>query len=110
MMFQLEFPSGVRASCQTSFGINMNYLDVNYERGWLKMQPHSSYNGNNGSMSDGTIINFPIKSQQAKQMDDDVLALKNGEPLIVPGEEGLRDIRVVEAIYKAASQNCTVTI
>ncbi len=101
MMFMLEFPSGARASCQTSFGINMNHLQVNYEKGWLKMEPHSSYSGNKGSMSDGTIINFPIKNQQAKQMDDDCHALLNNTPLIVTGEEGLRDIRVVEAIYKS---------
>ena len=110
MMFQLEFPSGARAACHTSFGINMNYLQVNYEKGWLKMEPHSSYNGNKGSMSDGTIINFPIKSQQAKQMDDDALALMNNTPLIVPGEEGLRDIRVVEAIYQSAAKDCAVRL
>ena len=110
MMFQLEFPSGARASCQTSFGINMNHLQVNYEKGWLKMEPHSSYNGNNGSMSDGTIINFPIENQQAKQMDEDAWAIMNNQSLLVPGEEGLRDIRVVEAIYKSANQNCAVKI
>ena len=72
VMFQLEFPSGARAACQTSFGIQMNHLHVSYEKGWLKMQPHSSYSGNNGSMSNGTIINFPLDNQQAKQMDEDV--------------------------------------
>lgn len=101
MMFMLEFPSGARASCQTSFGINMNHLQVNYEKGWLKMEPHSSYSGNKGSMSDGTMIDFPIKNQQAKQMDDDCNALLNNTPLLVTGEEGLRDIRVVEAIYRS---------
>lgn len=110
MMFQLEFPSGARASCQTSFGIQMNHLQVNYEKGWLKMEPHSSYNGNNGSMSDGTIINFPIENQQAKQMDEDAFAIMNQKPMLVPGEEGLRDIRVVEAIYNSANQNCVVKL
>ncbi|TLF45240.1 Gfo/Idh/MocA family protein [Maribacter aurantiacus] len=110
MMFQLEFPSGALASCQTSFGIQMNHLHVNYEKGWLKMEPHSSYNGNKGSMSDGTIINFPINSQQAKQMDEDALSIMNGQNMLVPGEEGLRDIRVVEAIYKSARQNCVVKL
>lgn len=104
-MFQLEFPSGARASCHTSFGINMNYLNINYEKGWIRMKPHSSYNGNNGEMSNGTIINFPIENQQAKQMDDDALSLINGTDLLVPGEEGLRDIRVVEAVYKSAKNN-----
>ena len=110
MMFQLEFPSGARAACHTSFGINMNYLQVNYEKGWLKMEPHSSYAGNNGSMSDGTIINFPLESQQAKQMDEDAAAIMNKTDLIVQGEEGLRDIRVVEPIYRSAADNCAVKI
>lgn len=109
-MFQLEFPSGARAACHTSYGMNMNHLKVTYEKGSLQMEPHSSYSGNNGSMSDGTIINFPLENQQAKQMDDDTLALMNGEDMLVPGEEGLRDIRVVEAIYKSAAQNCQVKI
>jgi glucose-fructose oxidoreductase len=110
MMFMLEFPSGARASCQTSFGINMNHLHVAYEKGWLKMEPQSSYNGNTGSMSDGTIINFPLKSQQAKQMDEDCLSLLNNTPLMVTGEEGLRDIRVVEAIYKSVATGQMVKI
>ncbi len=110
MMFQLEFPSGARAACHTSFGIQMNYLQVNYEKGWLKMEPHSSYGGNKGSMSDGTLINFPIENQQAKQMDEDAVAIFNDEPMLVPGEEGLRDIRVVEAIYRSAANNCLVKL
>ena len=110
MMFQLEFPSGALAACHTSFGIRMNYLQVNYEKGWVKMEPHWAYSGNNGSMSDGTIINYPLESQQAKQMDEDADSILNNKPMIVPGEEGLRDIRVVEAVYRSASQNCIVRI
>ncbi len=110
MMFQLEFPSGARAACHTSFGINMNYLQVNYRSGSLHMSPHSAYGNNRGHLSDGTKINFPLDSQQARQMDDDALALKEKQSMLVPGEEGLRDIKVVEAIYKSAAQNCQVKI
>ena len=110
MMFMLDFPSGARAACQTSFGINMNYLQVNYEKGWLKMEPQSGYNGNKGSMSDGTIIDVPLKSQQAKQMDEDCMAIMNNTDLIAPGEEGIRDIRVVEAIYKSVASGKSVKI
>ena len=109
MMFQLQFPSGALAACHTSFGINMNYLQVNYEKGWLKMEPFSAYSGNKGSYSNG-IIDFPLKSQQAKQLDEDCMALINSTQLIAPGEEGLRDIKVVEAIYKAAQNGGTVKI
>ena len=110
MMFMLDFLSGARADCQTSFGINMNHLQINYEKGWLKMEPHSGYSGNKGSMSDGTIINYPIQNQQAKQMDEDCLAIISGSELIAPGEEGLRDIRVVEAIYKSVETGKNVKI
>jgi glucose-fructose oxidoreductase len=108
-LFQLQFPSGAVASCQTSFGMNMNYLQVNYEKGWLKMDPFSSYSGNKGMSSQG-IIDFPIVSQQAKQMDEDAEAIMNNQPLLVTGEEGLRDIRVVEAIYQAAKTGKQVRI
>jgi glucose-fructose oxidoreductase len=109
MMFQLQFPSGALAACHTSFGIQMNYLQVNYEKGWLKMEPFSAYSGNKGSHSGG-IIDFPLKSQQAKQLDDDCTALMNATQLLAPGEEGLRDIKVVEAIYKATQNGGTVKI
>ncbi len=109
MLFQLQFPSGALAACHTSFGINMNYLQVNYEKGWLKMEPFSGYSGNKGSHTNG-IIEFPLKNQQAKQMDEDCVALLTSTQLIAPGEEGLRDIRVVEAIYQAAKNGGTVKI
>ncbi|WP_435355849.1 Gfo/Idh/MocA family protein [Emticicia sp. SJ17W-69] len=109
MMFQLQFPSGALAACHTSFGINMNYLQVNYEKGWLKMEPFSSYLNNKGSHSNG-IIDFPLKNQQARQMDEDCTALMNSTQLTAPGEEGLRDIKVVEAIYQAAKSGGTVKI
>lgn len=109
-MYQLEFPSGARAACQSSFGIPMNYLNINYADGWIKMSPHSSYSGNKGMRSDGKVIDFPLENQQAKQMDDDAMAIMNNSEMLVPGEEGLRDIRVVEAVYEAAEKDCLVKL
>ena len=43
-------------------------------------------------------------------MDDDALAILNGTPVMVPGEEGLADIRVVEAVYRSVAQGKRVTI
>jgi glucose-fructose oxidoreductase len=42
------------------------------------------------------------------QMDTDALAILNNRPVAVPGEEGLRDIRIVEAIYRAAASGKAV--
>jgi glucose-fructose oxidoreductase len=35
-------------------------------------------------------------------MDMDSLAIMGGKPMPVPGEEGLRDIRIVNAILESA--------
>ena len=43
------------------------------------------------------------KNQQAVQMDDDALAIINDKPVLVPGEEGLRDIAIVEKINESAA-------
>ncbi|MGL4630490.1 MAG: Gfo/Idh/MocA family protein [Leadbetterella sp.] len=101
VMFQMEFPSGARAACQTSFGMSMNYLKVSYEKGSLMMEPQSGYGNNKGSMSDGTLISFALPSQQPLQMDNDSRSILDKKPMLVPGEEGLRDIRVVEAVYRS---------
>lgn len=36
-------------------------------------------------------------------MDDDALAILGNKDVLVPGEEGLRDIKIVEAIYSSAA-------
>ena len=43
-------------------------------------------------------------------MDDDAEAIMKNKPVLVPGEEGLRDIKIVEAIYQAARTGREVKI
>ncbi|PWJ58422.1 glucose-fructose oxidoreductase [Dyadobacter jejuensis] len=107
--FQLHFPSGALATCTGSFGIQSNFLKVDYEKGKLFIEPFSSYRGNKGVSTLGE-INFPIENQQAQQMDDDALTIMQNRPQMVPGEEGMRDIRVVEAIYQAAKKGGSVKL
>ncbi|MEQ9301951.1 MAG: Gfo/Idh/MocA family oxidoreductase [Cyclobacteriaceae bacterium] len=110
MDFTLEFDSGAIANCRTSFGMGLNELRVECVKGWYELRPFQAYGGIRGRTSDGKLLNAHIPNQQAKQMDDDALAIINDEPLLVPGEEGLADIRIVEAIYKSAQTNSRVTI
>jgi glucose-fructose oxidoreductase len=63
-----------------------------------------------GRTSDGRQLAAVIGSQQARQMDDDALAIIENRPLAVPGEEGLRDIRVVEAVLEAIRRGVAVAI
>ncbi|MEJ1240000.1 Gfo/Idh/MocA family oxidoreductase [Chryseolinea sp. T2] len=110
MDFTLEFPGGATAVCQASFGKSMNDLQVDCAKGWIKFSPFSAYNGVNGVASDGMKLNAPIENEQSTQMDDDTLAILNNKPLLAPGEEGLKDIVVVEAIYRSVAANSRVKI
>lgn len=107
----LEFPGGVLATIKTSFGENVNFLNIDCEKGGIKMEPYSAYSGVKGNSPLGE-INTPYATpwQQAKQMDDDALSIMKGKPMMVPGEEGLKDIRIVEAIYKSAASRMTVKL
>jgi glucose-fructose oxidoreductase len=103
---KLEFPGGAIASIRTSFGENINFLDIECEKGVVKLDPYSGYTGSRGSSPLGEInVSYDVPMQQAMQMDDDALSIMQGKPMLVPGEEGLKDIRVVEAIYKSAGAN-----
>ena len=110
MKFDLEFPGGVKAACETSFGKGMNDLMVTCSKGWYKLSPFQAYSGVNGITSNGTKLNATIANEQATQMDDDALAIINSKPAIVPGEEGLKDIKVVEAIYRSVKEKKRVVI
>lgn len=107
----LEFPGGVIGTMKTSFAEQFNFLDISCEEGKIEMAPFSSYAGNKGSSPLGK-IDFPyeVPWQQANQMDQDALAILSGEPMPVPGEEGLRDIRIVQAILESAETGRRVEI
>ncbi len=102
--FELEFPNGVIAKGETSFGNSTNYLDVEGTDGWYRLRPFQSYSGVQGETSDGTTLPPDPHHQQARQMDDDALAIKERRPPIVPGDEGLADIRIVNAIMESSRQ------
>jgi glucose-fructose oxidoreductase len=107
----LEFPGGVLADIKTSFGENINYLNISCEKGDIKIAPYQGYAGVKGTSPLGDINHpYQVPWQQAKQMDDDALSIMQNKKMQVPGEEGLRDIRIVEAIYKSAARGQRVTI
>lgn len=110
MVFDLDFPGGIKAHCEASFGRSMNDLMVNCANGWYRLSPFQAYNGINGETSDGKKLNAPINNEQATQMDNDATAIINNTPVLVPGEEGMRDIRIVEAIFRSVDEKKRVTI
>ena len=103
--FTLEFADGLRADGMTTLGGNANDLRIDCAKGWYELSPFQSYSGVRGQTSSGQILQPSPDNQQARQMDNDALAILNNQNVMVPGEEGLKDIRIVEAIYRSAREN-----
>ncbi|HEX5661821.1 MAG TPA: Gfo/Idh/MocA family oxidoreductase [Polyangiales bacterium] len=108
--FELELPSGVRAYGKGSRAESINDLRIEAAKGSYGLAPFQSYSGVKGEASDGTKLDQKIDHQQAKQMDDEALAILEGRAPIVPGEEGLADIRIVNAIQESVRTGQPVTI
>ena len=98
--WQMEMPGGIIAKCASSYSEKQNRLRVEAENGWFELEPAYPYTGLKGKTSDGD-MNFPQVFQQALQMDDFALCIKEGRQTSVPGEEGRQDVKILQAIYKA---------
>lgn len=108
--FTLEFNNGLVAQCKTSVGESMNRLHVKCKKGWYELEPMQSYTNVGGRTSTGTLLNKTIANQQATQMDNDALAIANNTSVLVPGIEGLKDIRVVEGALKSVKTGKRVVL
>lgn len=97
-----KFPSGVVAYCTASFKVGgLAKFRVNADRGWFAMEPAYYYSGNKGSRSDGKPLSFPEIDMFAAQLDDFARCIMERRPSMVSGEEGLRDVRAMTAIYES---------
>lgn len=97
---QFEFPGGTVANLQTSHNARMNRLYAAAENGWFELQPFSPYNGQQGRTSEG-LLEFKPVNQQALQMDEFAYCVLNDKPTKVPGEMGMRDVQIIEAILQS---------
>lgn len=102
--WEMEFPSGAIANCTTSYAFSTNRLHVGMEKGTAEVQPAYSYRGLAGHINRQP-MRFPVKRQQASQMDNFAQVIKTGGTSEVSGQEGLLDLKVVEAMYKSIKKN-----
>ncbi|CCH00925.1 oxidoreductase domain protein [Fibrella aestuarina BUZ 2] len=101
MTFQLQFADGTVADCRTSYNDTYNKLRAEAAKGWFELEPAYGYGGIRGKTSRGN-MKLDNVNQQARQMDAFAQCVLNGTPTTLPGELGLRDVQLIEAIYEAA--------
>ena len=68
------------------------------------------YSGNRGMRSDRKEINLPSEDMFALEMDDFSRCILENRQSKVSGEEGLRDVRIMMAIYEAARTGRSVKL
>jgi predicted dehydrogenase len=112
IQFQLGFPSGAVASCLSTY--SMNWLDrffLDGTNGFAELHPATSYDPTQGLTHKGP-LNFPDTIHQAVQMDEMAEIILNEKIPILPvnGEEGMKDIKVIEGIYASAKLGKTVSL
>ena len=112
--FQLSFPSGVIASCSSSYGCSgQNRYRVVATKGWFELEPATSYSGLRMRVRRGNVTeerSLPVR-RSLRDGDGPFVRVRHGdkEPL-TPGEEGLRDLKLMMAIYEAARSGKTVKL
>jgi predicted dehydrogenase len=104
----MKFPSGILASCTTTYGGSMNgYFRVHGSKGWLQVDEAFSYQGLHlRAQFAGTRLDELNPSRDPSQFQAEAdhfsnCIVNNVEPQS-PGEEGLRDMRYITQIYRSA--------
>lgn len=100
LTWQMEMPGGLVAQCSCSYSEKTNRLRIEAEKGWAELQPAFSYRGIRGETVEEA-MRLQEVFQQARQMDDFALCIKENRPSPVSGEEGRQDVKIMEAVYKA---------
>ena len=113
--FTLRFPSGLLASCISSYNSNHNEYRAIGSEGWVELEPATAYRGQamgvrKGGETTSPAIDTSGPDQFAGQLDHFAQCVRDNRMPIVPGEEGLRDIRIIEAIYRSMREKRAVSL
>ncbi|MDQ6762398.1 MAG: Gfo/Idh/MocA family oxidoreductase [Bacteroidota bacterium] len=115
IMFQLRFPGGVIANAGTSYSVHASsrYRCLPDKNVWFGMDPAFPYNDLQIQLSEGAPDeegDIQEKNQFALQLDHMSLCVMNDETPYTPGEEGLQDQKIIEAIYQSAREGRIVNL
>lgn len=111
---QLRFPSGAVAQLVTSYDSSgTNFVHARGTTGALILEPATNYSGQKLTLEGRDRREFSPgdpELQFARQLDHLADAIRDGSAIRTPGEMGLRDLRLIEAIYASAEAGRTVRL
>lgn len=114
----MQFPSGIQASCTTTYGAQMpGFYRVYGSKGWLEVDEFgysglrltARYSDGNGGITNLNELNTEKDPKQfERQVDHFTECILTNRTPNTPGEEGLRDMEYMQAIYRAAGVTALV--
>ena len=110
VLWQMRFPSGIQSNNVTSYGFHEDRrYRVHAATGWFGLDPAFAYHGLQPELSYATgkiehreRPQIGDKNQFALEMDHMAQCVMENKTPYTPGEEGLQDHRIMEAIYLSA--------
>jgi predicted dehydrogenase len=114
----MRFPSGALANLSTSYGIHRaSRMAVHLDRGSLVLDNAFPYRGQRlrivkaeERLETETEVQIAFQDQFAAEMDHMAQCVIENLPPSTPGEEGLRDQLLTEAIYRSAEGRVPVNL
>ncbi|MBO1078717.1 Gfo/Idh/MocA family protein [Roseomonas haemaphysalidis] len=116
--FMLRFPSGLMANCAASYGAHESKdMRVRLEKGWIDVENAFAYQGQSMRVAtrDGKAeaireLRLGQKNQFAAEIDHMAQCVLQDRVPRTPGEEGLQDQVIMEALYRSAETGAAVAL
>jgi len=116
--FMLRFPSGAIANCAAGYGAHETKdLRLRLERGWIDLENAFAYGGQrmrvatrDGQHEAVRELRLHPADQFATEIDHFAGSILSGQPPRTPGEEGVQDHLLMEAIYRSARDGGAVSL
>ena len=114
IVWSMRFPSGAVANCSSSYLVSdANRIHVYGEGGEVTLDPATDYYVRNLFLSkegEKRQIVFPNPNQFAAMLDEMAAAVQEDRAPKTPGDEGLRDVRIMQSIYASADAERPVSL
>jgi predicted dehydrogenase len=113
--FQLGFASGLVLQGTAAYSAAFSsFVHVHGEKGWAELAPAFAFEEErriSGKVGGKWFARtFKPLDEFVLELDAFAACIREGREPEPSGEQGLRDIIIIEAIYRAVKQNCSVTI
>ena len=120
VVYTLRYPSGIIGHCETGFGTaESRRIRVHCVDGFIDLDPAFSYRGqrlrvkrgssDQGETHDDDVVLKPV-DHFAAEMDHFSTVVLDGGDVPTPGEMGLADVRIIEAIDEAIRTGRSVEV